>query len=88
MLASEIKSHLNLKCTDRNVFNYLDALTTFGFLNREGLLESAKYSNSINTDFFPDKKKPSYIGGMLEKLNNRLYNFWGNLEEGSLTGLP
>jgi hypothetical protein len=32
--------------------------------------------------------KPSYIGGMLEMLNNRLYNFWGNLEEGLKTGLP
>ena len=25
---------------------------------------------------------------MLEMLNNRLYEFWGNLEEGLLTGLP
>ncbi len=88
MSATEIKSHLGLGCTDRNVFDYLDALTTFGFLNREGLLETAKYSNSINTDFFLDKNKPTYIGGMLEMLNNRLYGFWGNLEEGLLTGLP
>jgi len=88
MSASDVKSHLGFKCTDRNVFDYLDALTTFGFLNRVGLLETAKYSNSLNTDFFLDKKKPSYIGGMLEMLNNRLYGFWGNLEEGLLTGLP
>lgn len=88
MSASEIKSHLGLACTDRNVFDYLDALTTFGFLNRDGILETAKYANSINTDFFLDKSKPSYIGGMLEMLNHRLYGFWGNLEEGLLTGLP
>ena len=88
MSASEIKSHLGFKCTDRNVFDYLDALTTFGFLSREGILETAKYSNSINTDFFLDKKKPSYIGGILEMLNNRLYGFWGNLEAGLLTGHP
>lgn len=88
MSASEIKSHLGFKCTDRNVYDFLDALTSFGFLNREGLLETAKYSNSINTDFFLDKKKPTYIGGLLEMLNNRLYGFWGNLEEGLLTGLP
>ena len=86
MTAAEIKSHLGLKCTDRNVFDYLDALTSFGFLNREGILETAKYSNSINTDFFLDKKKPAYIGGILEMLNNRLYGFWGNLEEGLLSG--
>jgi len=88
MSAIELKSLLGFNCTDRNVYDYLDALTTFGFLNREGLLETAKYSNSIDTDFFLDKKKPSYIGGMLEMLNNRLYNFWGNLEEGLKTGLP
>lgn len=88
MSATEIKFHLGLGCTDRNAFDYLDALTTFGFLNREGLLETAKYSNSINADFFLDKNKPTYIGGMLDMLNNRLYGFWGNLEEGLLTGLP
>lgn len=88
MSATELKSHLGFKSTDRNVYDYLDALTTFGFLKREGLLETAKYSNSDDTDFFLDKNKPSYIGGMLEMLNNRLYNFWGNLEEGLMTGLP
>ena len=87
MSASELKSHLGFSCTDRNVYDYLDALTTFGFLNRAGLLETAKYSNSADTDFFLDKNKPSYIGGMLEMMNNRLYGFWGNLEEGLLTGL-
>ncbi len=88
MTAQQIKSMLNLKCTDRNVYDFLDALTAFGFLNRDGLLETAQYSNSKNTDFFLDKNKPSYIGGLLEMLNNRLYGFWGNLEEGLLTGLP
>ena len=87
MSATDIKLHLGFKCSDRHLYDYLDSLTTFGFLNREGLLETAKYSNSINTDFFLDKKKSSYIGGMLEMLNNRLYAFWGNLEEGLLTGV-
>jgi hypothetical protein len=88
MSAMEIKTHLGFKCTDRHVYDYLDALTTFGFLKRDGLLETAIYSNDDNTDFFLDKNKPSYIGGILEMLNNRLYNFWGTLEEGLLTGLP
>ena len=88
MSAMEIKTHLGFKCTDRNVYDYLDALTTFGFFKRDGLLETAIYSNDDNTDFFLDKNKPSYIGGILEMLNNRLYNFWGTLEEGLLTGLP
>jgi precorrin-6B methylase 2 len=88
MSAADIKSQLALQCTNRNVYDFLDALTSFGFLSREGLLETAHYSNTINTDFFLDKNKPTYIGGMLEMLNNRLYGFWGNLEEGLRTGLP
>jgi len=88
MSATEIKSHLGLKCTDRNVYDFLDTLASFGFLDREGLLETAKYSNGKDTDVFLDKNKPSYIGGMIEMLNNRLYGFWGNLEEGLRTGLP
>ncbi|MEO5599401.1 MAG: methyltransferase [Cyclobacteriaceae bacterium] len=88
MSANELKTMLKFNCTDRNVYDFLDALTTFGFLNREGILETAKYSNNLNADFFLDKKKPSYIGGMLEMMNNRLYKFWGNLEEALMTGLP
>lgn len=88
MSAHEIKGMLNFKCTDIHLFDFLDALTGLGFLHREGLLESAVYSNSIHTDAFLDVKKPAYIGGMLDMLNNRLYQFWGNLEEGLLTGLP
>ncbi|HKO82848.1 MAG TPA: methyltransferase [Chitinophagaceae bacterium] len=88
MPAKEIKAALNFKCTDRHLYDFLDALTVFGFLHREGLLETAVYSNTPDTETFLDKKKPTYIGGILEMMNNRLYSFWGNLEEGLLTGLP
>ncbi len=88
MTAKEIKSQLGLNSSDRNVYDFLDTLAGFGFLKRDGLLETAVYSNGLDTDFFLDKKKPTYIGGMLEMLNNRLYGFWGNLEEGLRTGLP
>jgi hypothetical protein len=86
MSGKEIKTSLNLNCTDRHLYDFLDALTAFGFLNREGLLETATYSNSPDTDTFLDKNKPSYIGGVLEMMNNRLYSFWGHLEEGLITG--
>lgn len=88
MSAKQIKTSLNLKCTDRHHFDFLDTLTAFGFLHRDGLLETASYSNSADTETFLDRKKPSYIGGILEMMNNRLYGFWGNLEEALLTGLP
>ncbi|MCS5491307.1 acetylserotonin O-methyltransferase [Algoriphagus limi] len=86
MSGMAIKAHYGFKCTDRNVYDYLDTLTTFGFLNREGIMETARYSNQLESDIFLDKNKDSYIGGMLEMLNNRLYGFWGNLEEALLTG--
>ncbi len=86
MTATQIKNGLDLKCTDRNVFDFLDTLTGFGFLNREGILETAKYSNGMDTDIFLDKNKPTYVGGILEMMNERLYGFWGNLEEGLKTG--
>ncbi|WP_316816692.1 methyltransferase [Pedobacter nyackensis] len=88
MQAKDIKDLLGLKCTDRNVYDFLDALTVFGFLKREGVLDTAIYSNTVDTDTFLDVNKPSYIGGILEMMNNRLYGFWGNLGEGLLTGLP
>ena len=84
--ASEIKEELQLKTTDRHVYDWLDALVALGFLQREGLLEEAKYSNTTDTDLFLDENKRSYIGGILQMGNNRLYRFWGDLEEGLLTG--
>ncbi|MDE5119649.1 MAG: methyltransferase [Trichodesmium sp. St19_bin1] len=86
MSANAIKSTLKLNCTDRHLFDFLDALTSFGFLNRTGLLENAQYSNSMDTDTFLDKNKPLYIGGFLEMMNNRLYGSWGNLGEALITG--
>jgi SAM-dependent methyltransferase len=86
MSGNDIKSALKLNCTDRHLFDFLDALTSLSFLKREGLLENATYSNGIDTGTFLDKNKPSYIGGILEMMNNRLYGFWGNLDQALLTG--
>ena len=46
------------------------------------------YYNTPSTDFFLDKRKPSYIGGILEMANHRLYPFWGHLTTALRTGLP
>ncbi|HMG67223.1 MAG TPA: methyltransferase [Chitinophagaceae bacterium] len=82
----EIKSSLGLQTTERHVYDFLDALVSLGFLQREGIFEKATYTNSDDTDMFLDQNKPTYMGGILEMGNNRLYKFWGNLEEGLLTG--
>jgi hypothetical protein len=86
--AAEIKSQLKLQTTDRHVFDWLDALVSFGFLQRKGLLETAVYSNSPETGFYLNRNDPGYIGGILEMGNNRLYRFWGDLEAALTTGLP
>jgi hypothetical protein len=57
---------------------------TLGFLERA----DGKYRNAPATDLFLDKHKPSYMGGMLEMANHRLYRFWGNLTEALRTGQP
>jgi hypothetical protein len=86
--APEIKQRLGLGCSDRHVYDWLDTLVSLEFLEREGLLEKALYSNAEDTDFFLDKNKRGYMGGILEMSNHRLYKFWGDLEEGLITGKP
>lgn len=86
--AKEIKQRLNLNCTERHVYDWLDALVSLGFLTRKGVLEEALYSNADDTDFFLDKNKRSYMGGILEMSNSRLYKFWSDLDEALLTGKP
>jgi hypothetical protein len=68
----------------RSARDFLDALVALGFLQRA----ADKYSNSPETDLFLDRKKPSYVGGILEMANHRLYPFWGNLTEALRTGQP
>lgn len=82
----EIQNKIGLN--PRSLFDFLDALVALGFLNRSGLKDSATYSNSEDSDLFLDKNKLSYIGGILEMANNRLYPFWNDLEECLKTGKP
>lgn len=86
MSGEKIKEILGIN--KRSLFDFLDTLVSLGFLNRTGLLEDAMYSNAGDSDLFLDKNKPSYIGGILEMSNNRLYPFWGDLEECLKTGKP
>ncbi|MEO6966515.1 MAG: methyltransferase [Acidobacteriaceae bacterium] len=62
--------------------DFLDALVALGFLERSDGI----YSNTVSTDFFLDKEKPSYIGGILEMANLRLYPCWGSLTTALQTG--
>lgn len=79
---NRLKGRLGLH--DRAARDFLDTLVALGFLQREG----TAYSNTPETDLFLDRHKPSYIGGMLEMANHRLYPTWGNLTEALRTGQP
>jgi len=68
----------------RSARDFLDALVALGFLQREG----HTYSNTPATDLFLDRRKPSYVGGILEMANQRLYGHWAHLTEGLRTGKP
>jgi hypothetical protein len=69
----------------RSACDFLDALVALGMLERNG---DGLYSNTVETDVFLDAKKGTYVGGLLEMANARLYGFWGSLTEALRTGQP
>ncbi len=68
----------------RSAADFLDALVALGILERR----DGHYSNSREADLFLDRAKPTYVGGILEMANARLYHHWGSLTEGLRTGRP
>lgn len=73
---------------ERGTYDFFDTLVALGFLQREGNGPNALYRNSAETAVFLNKNRPEYVGGILEMANDRLYPFWGDLEEGLRTGQP
>jgi hypothetical protein len=68
----------------RSARDFLDALVALGMIDRDAGL----YRNTPASDLFLDRTKPSYIGGILEMANARLYRFWGSLTPALKTGRP
>lgn len=68
----------------RSALDFFDALVALGMLRRD----AAGYRNTPETDLFLDPAKPSYVGGVLEMANHRLFGFWNSLPEGLRTGEP
>ena len=66
----------------RSAHDFFDSLVALGFLERN----DGVYSNTPSTELFLDKKKPTYIGGMLEMANQRLYGHWNKLTPALRTG--
>jgi hypothetical protein len=73
-----------LQLHPRSAHDFFDALVALGMLDRK----DGRYANTPETAMFLDRSKPSYVGGMLEMANARLYGFWGSLTEGLRTGRP
>jgi O-methyltransferase/methyltransferase family protein len=80
--ANDITAMLDLR--PRGIQDFLDALVALGMLERVG----DTYRNAPAADQFLDRNKPSYVGGLLEMANARLYPFWGSLTEALRTGHP
>lgn len=78
----ELRERLGLH--PRSAADFFDALVALGMLERE----DGRYANTPATELFLDRAKPSYVGGILEMNNARLYEFWGSLTEGLRTGVP
>ena len=81
--AEELRERLGLH--PRSARDFFDALVALEMLERD---DGGRYANTPATDLFLDRAKPSYVGGILEMSNARLYPFWGSLTEGLRTGQP
>src|SRR5262245_7414344 len=71
-----------LRLHDRSARDFLDALVALKMLDRK----DGRYSNTAETDLYLDRAKPTYVGGLLEMANFRLYPNWGLLTEALKTG--
>ena len=80
--ADTLRARLGLH--PRSALDFFDGLVALGFLERA----AGYYANTPATDLFLDRAKPSYIGGILEMFNARLYGFWGSLTDALRTGQP
>jgi hypothetical protein len=78
----DVRARLGLH--ERSARDFLDALVALGMLRRDQGL----YANTAATDLYLDRRKPTYVGGMLEMMSARLFRFWADLTEGLKTGQP
>ena len=69
----------------RGARDLFDALVALRMLERD---EDGRYGNTPETDRYLDRGKPTYVGGMLERLNAREYGIWASLTLALRTGKP
>lgn len=86
--AKELGDRLGLNPAPRARIDFFDGLVSLQLLERQGTGENARYRNTPETGLFLDKTKPSYVGGILEMAQARLYPFWADLKTALETGKP
>ena len=55
---------------------------------RFGATPTGRYGNDPEFDLYLDRRKPTYLGGLLEHLNARHFQNWGLLTQALRTGAP
>ena len=84
--ASQLGTTLGLH--PRGIYDFFDALVALKFLDREGDGPEGRYKNTPQTAAFLNKNSPTYIGGLPEMLNARLFGYWNDLGDALKTGKP
>jgi hypothetical protein len=79
LFVSEIRRKLRLE--SHSSLDFLDALVTWGLIERHGKGFTAIYSNSPEADTFLNRRKPDYLGNLLEMVNDEKSPLAGNLKE-------
>src|SRR5215204_3142013 len=83
---AELRDALGLHL--RSTPDFFDTLVALRFLERDGDGDEAKYRNTAETATFLDRSSPAFMGGFLEMAHDRLYRYWGDLDEALKTGKP
>jgi hypothetical protein len=86
MTAPELGETLGLH--PRGTYDFFDALVALHFLDREGDGPDGKYCNTPQTAAFLNRHSQTYIGGMPQMLNARLFGFWNHLCDALKSGEP
>jgi len=79
LFVSEIRQKLRLQ--SHSSLDFLDTLVTWGIIERHGKGFTAIYSNSPEASTFLNRRKPDYLGNLLEMVNGEKSSLANNLKE-------
>jgi hypothetical protein len=69
----------------RGAADFFDALVSLGLLTRDA---EGRYTNAPDAELYLDRRKSTYVGGLLENLNAREYRVWAGLTAALQSGEP